>query len=166
MDVQFLRVKHHTISAGNDNGVAVAPIIWDKSTLEGPMNRFVTATVIALVGGCLWAQTQTGEMRTPKATTWKGTLVDSGCRSPQPPRQKTTSDTGSYPTGTSTTSYGLITADGKCIPFDLDSNEKVSGMLKMKTDWSENTVTIKPTKVEVLGTENGGKISVEEIRMK
>jgi hypothetical protein len=64
------------------------------------------------------------------------------------------------------TSYGLITADGKCIPFDVDSNEKISGMLKVKTDWSENMAKIAPTKVEVLGTEQGGKISVEEIRMK
>jgi len=38
------------------------------------------------------------------------------------------------------------------------------GMLKIRKDWSENTVKIKPRKVEVVGTENGGEISVDEIQ--
>ena len=122
------------------------------------MNKFVTSALIALVGGCLWAQ---GGIPKTKTTTWKGTLVESGCRSPQ----KTTSDSNPYPAGPSTTSYGLITTDGKCVPFDVGSNEKVSGMLKIRKDWSENTVKIKPTKVEVVGTEHGGEISVDEIQL-
>ena len=121
------------------------------------MNKFVMSSVIALVGGCLWAQ---GVIPKTKGTTWKGTLVDTGCRSPQ----KTTSDSNLYPAGPPRTSYGLITADGKCVPFDVGSNEKVSGMLKVRKDWSENTVKIKPTKVEVVGTEHGGEISVDEIQ--
>jgi hypothetical protein len=130
------------------------------------MNKFVTAAVIALAGGYLCAQAPQGELRKPKAATWRGTLVDSGCRSPQSEHRKETSNSSSYPAGPSTPSYGLITADGKCMPFDVGSNEKVSGMLKMKTDWSENIVRIKPTKVEVLGTEHDGKISVDEIQVK
>ena len=129
------------------------------------MNKFLMAAVIALVGGYLGAQTHEGELRKPKTTTWKGTLVDSGCRSPHSERHKTTSDSSSFPVVTSTTSYGLITADGKCIPFDVASNEKVSGLLKMKKDWSENVVKIKPTKVNVVGTEHDGEISVEEIQI-
>jgi hypothetical protein len=124
------------------------------------MNTLVKSTVIALVVGCLWAQAPQGVIQKTKNTTWKGTLVDSGCRS----LQKTTSDSNPYPAGPSRTSYGLITADGKCIPFDVDSNEKVSGLLKVRKDWSENTVKIKPTKVEVVGTEHGGEISVDEIQ--
>jgi hypothetical protein len=46
----------------------------------------------------------------------------------------------------------------------VGSNEKVSGVLKVRKDWSENTVKIKPTQVEVVGTEHGGKISVDEIQ--
>jgi hypothetical protein len=46
----------------------------------------------------------------------------------------------------------------------VDSNEKVSGLLKVRKDWRENTVKIKPTKVEVVGTEHGGEISVDEIQ--
>ena len=122
------------------------------------MNKFVTSALIALVGGYLWAQ---GGIPKTKTTTWKGTLVDSGCRSPQ----KTTSDSNPYPAGPSRTSYGLITTDGRCVPFDVGSNEKVSGMLKMKKDWSENIVKIKPTKVDVVGTEHDGEISVEEIQI-
>ena len=121
------------------------------------MNKFVTSALIALVGGCLWAQ---GGIPKTKTTTWKGTLVDSGCRSP-----KNTSDSNSDPAGPSRTSYGLITTDGKCVPFDVGSNERVSGMLKVRKDWSENTVKIKPTKVEVVGTEHGGEISVDEIQL-
>jgi hypothetical protein len=121
------------------------------------MKKFEMSAVIALVGTCLWAQ---GVIPKTKITTWKGTLIDSGCGS----LQKATSDSNMYPAGPSRTSYGLITADGKCVPFDVGSNERVSGMLKVRKNWSENTVKIKPTKVEVVGTEHGGQISVDEIR--
>lgn len=121
--------------------------------------------VIALVGGCLWAQTQHGDLRTLRTSSWEGTLVASGCRSPKS-EGTTSSDSSLFPVYSTRTSYGLITADGKCIPFDLSSNEKVSGMLKIKTDWSENAVKIMPTKVEVVGTEEGGKISVDDIQIR
>ena len=121
------------------------------------MKKFVMSAVIALVGGCLWAQ---GVIPKTTATTQKGTLVDYGCRS----AQKTTSDSNMYPAGPPRTSYGLITTDGKCVPFDVGSNERVSGMLKVRKNWSENIVKIKPTKVEVVGTEHGGEISVDEIQ--
>ena len=130
------------------------------------MNKFVMSAVIALVGGNLWAQTQQGELPKTKTTTWKGTLVDSGCRSPHSTRPKTTTDSNSYRAVTPKISYGLITADGKCIPFDVASNEKVSGMLKVRKDWSENTVKIEPRKVEVVGTKHGGEISVDEIQIR
>ncbi len=128
------------------------------------MTKFVTPLVIALVGGYLGAQTNEGELRKIASTTWKGTLVDSGCRSPHSERYNSTSDSRSY-SGTPRVSYGLMTSDGKCIPFDLASNEKISGMLKINKDWSENTVKIKPTKVEVVGAEHGGEISVDEIQI-
>jgi hypothetical protein len=123
------------------------------------MKKFVAAAVVALVSGYLGAQTR------PKATTWKGMLVDTGCRSSQSEHQKT-GDLSSYPNAYAKTAFGLITADGKCIPLDLSSNEKVAGMLKVKTDWSENTAKLKPTKVEVTGRVTGGKISVDDIQIK
>ena len=129
------------------------------------MNKFMMSAIIALLGGHLWAQTQEGGLPKTKTTTWKGTLVDSGCRSPHSTRPKTTTDSNSYRAVTPKISYGLITADGKCIPFDLASNEKISGMLKVRQNWSENTVKIDPTKVEVVGTTHGGEISVDEIQI-
>jgi len=129
------------------------------------MNKFMMSAIIALLGGHLWAQTQEGGLPKTKTTTWKGTLVDSGCRSPHSTRPKTTTDSNSYRAVTPKISYGLITADGKCLPFDLASNEKISGMLKVRQNWSENTVKIDPTKVEVVGTTHGGEISVDEIQI-
>jgi len=38
-------------------------------------------------------------------------------------------------------------------------------MLKVRQNWSENTVKIDPTKVEVVGTTHGGEISVDEIQI-
>lgn len=129
------------------------------------MNKLGIA-VIALAGGCLWAQTQLGDRRTLKNRSWEGTLVASGCRSSQAEGNKTISDSSPSPVYPAATSYALITADGKCMPFDLGSSEKISGMLKMKTDWSANTVNLKPTKVEVIGTDQGGKISVDDIQIR
>jgi hypothetical protein len=124
------------------------------------MNRYAVAVMVTLVSGCLCAQTR------PKDTTWKGTLVDTGCRSSQSERQKTASDLSSYRNSYSKTVYGLMTADGTCIPLDVNSNEKVLGVLKVNRDWSANTVKIKPTKVEVTGIEVNGMISVDDIQIK
>lgn len=150
------------------------------------MKTFQVTAVISLFTGYLWAQAQQTDQFNIKTneTTWKGTLVDS-CRSSYNDSQKSsrntnrdtsttknlknqfTSNATSYPGTTPTVlMYGLITEDGKCIPFDQDSSEKISGLMKMKKDWSENTVKINPTKVEVVGTENDNTIAVDEIKIK
>jgi hypothetical protein len=49
--------------------------------------------------------------------------------------------------------------------LDLGSTEKVSGLMKIREDWSENRVKIMPTRVEVVGTEHDNTIAVEEIRI-
>ena len=150
------------------------------------MKNFKVTAVISLLAGYLWAQAQQTDQFNIKTntTTWKGTLVDSACRSshtdPQKSSRNTNRDTNttknlekqfasnstSYPVTTSTALYGLITEDGKCIPFDLGSSEKVSGLMKINKDWSQNTVKIKPTKVEVVGTEKDNTIAVDEIEIK
>lgn len=130
------------------------------------MNKVAIIGVIALVGGYLSAQTQQRDLPTLKTRTWEGTLVASGCRSLQSEGNKTSGDSNTSPVYAAKASYGLITADGTCIPFDVGSNEKVSGMFKIKTDWSANAVKIMPTKVEVVGTEEGGKISVDDIQIR
>jgi hypothetical protein len=150
------------------------------------MKTFTATAVISLFAGYLWAQVQqTDQLHIKtKTTTWKGTLVDSGCRSSDSNSQKSSRNTNpdanttktlknqfasnsiSYPGTTSNALYGLITEDGKCIPFDLGSSEKVSGLLKIKTDWSQNTVKIQGIRVEVVGTEHDNAIAVEEINIK
>jgi hypothetical protein len=124
------------------------------------MKRFVVGAVVVLFSGYLCAQPK------PKSTTWKGTLTDSGCPTSQSEAQKATGDLSSSRNAYAKITYGLITADGKCIPLDVSSNEKVIGVLKARTDWSENTAMIKPTKVEVIGTQVGGKIAVDNIQIK
>jgi hypothetical protein len=151
------------------------------------MKNIKVTAVISLFAGSLWAQAQQTDQFNinTKTTTWKGRLVDSACRSSHTNAQKSSRNTNretnatknlknqfannatSYPGTTSTAWYGLITQDGKCIPFDQGSSEKVSGLLKIKKDWSQNTAKIKPTKVEVVGTvNNDNTIAVEEIKIK
>jgi hypothetical protein len=150
------------------------------------MRKLQVAAVVSLFAGYFWAQAQQTDQFNIKTntTTWKGTLVDS-CRSSYTDSQKSSRNTNrdtnttknlkkqfasnstSHPGTTSTALYGLITEDGKCIPFDLGSSDKVSGLMKIKTDWSENTVNLKPTKVEVVGTVNkDNTIAVDEIKIK
>ena len=112
------------------------------------MCKFVAAAAIPLLAGCLWAQSQQTKAPKPQTTSWKGMLI------------QTIGNSTSYPV---TVSFVLLTEDGKRIPFDEDSNEKISGLLKVKTNWSVNVVKIKPTRVTLIGTEKGGIISVEDI---
>lgn len=114
------------------------------------MSKFVAAAAIALLAGCLWAQSQQTKAPKPQTTSWKGMLIE------------TIENSTSYPA----VSFVLITEDGRRIPFDEDSNEKISGLLKVKTNWSENVVKIKPTRVTLIGTEKGGVMSVEDIDLK
>ena len=115
------------------------------------MRKFLAAAAIPLLAGCLWAQSQQTKAPKPQTTGWEGTLIE------------TIGNSTSYPV---TVSFVLVTEDGRRIPFDEDSNEKISGLLKVKTNWSENVVTIKPTRVTLIGTEKGGIISVEDIDFK
>jgi hypothetical protein len=119
--------------------------------MEAAMSKFVAAMVIPLLAGCLWAQSQQTKAPKPQTTSWKGMLIE------------TIGNSTSYPV---TVSFVLITEDGRRIPFDEDSNEKISGLLKVKTNWSTNIEKIKPTRVTLMGTEKGGIISVEDIDFK
>lgn len=115
------------------------------------MNKFVSAAAIPLLAGCLWAQSQQTKAPKPQTTIWTGMLVE------------TVGNSTSYPV---TVSFVLKTDDGKRIPFDKDSNAKIEGALKVKTNWSQNVVKIKPTRVSVMGTEKGGVISIQSIEFK
>lgn len=115
------------------------------------MSKFLAAAAITLLAGCLWAQSQQTTAPKPQTTSWNGMLME------------TIGNSTSYPV---TVSFVLITEDGRRIPFDEDSNEKISALLKVKTNWSKNIETIKPTRVTLIGTEKGGIMSVEDIDFK
>lgn len=142
------------------------------------MKKLTMTVVISLFAGHLCVQAQQAQQldqihSKPKTTIWKGTLVDSGCPSQTERRNSSstnrdnTTDSSASQSGSdsaTTTSYALVTEDGKCMPFDLDSNEKVSGLVKIGENWSENTGKNRPTKVEVIGTKTrAGTISVDDI---
>lgn len=144
------------------------------------MKTFRAAAFIFILSGYLSAQAQKTNPSSINTISWKGTLVDSGCAASHTNGQKGNwgtnrnanatksleNSSSSHPGTPSIPRYELITEDGKCIPFDLNSSEKVSGLIKIKSDWSENAGKIGPIKVEVVGTINDGTIAVDEIEIK
>ena len=140
------------------------------------------ATLAALLfAGCLGAQT-TESTRTTTTTTSSvnltGTLVDQGCYTTHTKRTETSSNPDSSTTTTtettkistdcpataSTTSFGMVTPEGKYIRFDDAGNTRVVEMMKSNKDWKNYMDERKPVKVHVIGSPNGDYIVVREIR--
>jgi hypothetical protein len=153
------------------------------------MKKLTAIAAVPLFAGFLMAQdaapqreTQTETTTTTKSTTWNGTLVDASCRATgtahrestetsQPDEKttkttKTTTDTTNYecPVTTSTTSFGLMTPDGKYIRFDDPSNTKVIEVVKNNKKWSKNLESREPVKVRVVGNQKGDMVVVESIQ--
>jgi hypothetical protein len=104
------------------------------------MKKFAAMAVIPIFACFLSAQeTRSTETQTTKTTTYNGTLVDAGCRtthsehheSSSNPSEGTSSsrseksDKVDCPVTTTTTSYGVMTSDGKFLRFDDPGNTKV-----------------------------------------
>ena len=105
------------------------------------MKTFAALAVIPLFAGFLWAQSQTSQTETHTTTTkttWNGTLIDAGCRSSHTEHKETSSTSNSdegvttktetthnetvdCPVTTTTSSFGLLTSDGKYVRFDQPS---------------------------------------------
>jgi len=128
---------------------------------------------IALVpffAGFLFAQETTKTETT--TTTWNGTLVDEGCRSTQ--TKEVTSDENKTqtkttvvtecPVGAKTTSFGLLTPQGKYIRFDDASNSRIIETIKNNRTWTTYVTERKPIKTRVVGTLNGDVIVIKEIQ--
>ena len=148
------------------------------------MKKLAVAAVVPLLTGFLWAQaeqTQTTRTETTTTKTYDGTLVDASCRtthtehnssstsSPDPNTTRTesthsTSDSSECPVTTTTTSFGLLTSDGKFVRFDDPSNTKVVEIVKSNKAWSRAMEGRKPVKVRVVGTPNGDMMVVESIK--
>jgi hypothetical protein len=151
------------------------------------MKKLTAIAAVPLCAGFLFAQSQSAQRETKTETTtttstWNGTLVDASCRTTQTAHRessetskvdenttKTTKTTSSEsktecPVTTTTTSFGLMTSDGKYIPFDQTSNTRVIEVMKSNKDWGKNVESRKPVSVTVVGNQRGDTIVVESIK--
>lgn len=95
--------------------------------------------------------TTTTERTTTQGQTFTGTLYDEDCRAKDPD--------ASCPPSPTTTSFGLMTPDGKFYKLDQESNMKVQSALKSRTSTDEGKVTIQ-------GTLEGDTLKIESIEIK
>ena len=153
------------------------------------MKKLTAVAALPLFAGLMWAQSEQSAQRevktettTTRTSTWNGTLVDAGCRTTQTAHRestetakvdenttrttKTTTETSKTecPVTTTTTSFGIMTADGKYIPFDQGSNTKVIEVMKANKDWSKNVESRQPVKIMVVGNQRGDVIVLESIK--
>jgi hypothetical protein len=142
----------------------------------GNMKKFAAIAAIPLLAGCLMAQSQTETTTTTtKTNTWDGSLVDQGCYTTHVQQKdssaegntSTQTETNKYvtecPVTTTSTSFGMITSDGKFVRFDDAGNTRIVEMVKSNKDWNNYITGKKPVKVRVIGSENGGTVVIKEI---
>jgi hypothetical protein len=141
------------------------------------MKKFAALSVIPLFAGFLCAQDPTETTTTTKTTTYNGTLIDAGCRTTHtvhkeshtnPDSSITTkterSTTTDCPATMTTSSFGLLTSDGKFVRFDDPSNTKIVEIVKTNKTWSKELNDRAPIKVRVVGTPHGDVVVMESIR--
>ncbi len=151
------------------------------------MKKLATIALVPMFAGFLFAQADQQANRsetttTTKTTTYNGTLVDAGCvnthsehresstnTSPDQSSTKTTTthtvtDSNQCPVTTTTTTFGLMTPEGKVIRFDEPSNSKVIEVVKGNKAWAREMSDKKPIKVRVVGQPNGDVVVVESIK--
>jgi len=68
------------------------------------------------------------------------------------------------PVTTTSTSFGLLTSDGKYVHFDGASNTRIAEMLKTNKEWTAFIGEHKPVMVRVVGSRNGDVVVIKEIR--
>jgi len=139
------------------------------------MRKFAVVAAVPLLAGFLMAQQS--ETTTTTTRTWNGDLVDQNCYTTHFQQKNSNSDengnsttttTNKYttecPVTTTTTSFGMVTPDGKVVRFDDAGNTRIVEMVKSNKDWNEYIVHHKPVKVRVVGTEDGGVVVIKTIR--
>jgi hypothetical protein len=141
------------------------------------MKKFAAVAAIPLLAGFLFAQSQQTETTTTttKSSTWDGALVDQGCYTTHFQKKDSNSDgntttqteTNKYttecPVTTETTSFGMVTSDGKFVRFDDAGNTRIVEMVKSNKDWNNYITGHKPVKVKVVGTANGDVVVIKQI---
>jgi hypothetical protein len=135
------------------------------------MKKLAVLAITPLFAGFLFAQTTSQTTTTTTTTNWNGTLIDAGCRTTHteskesnPTSTTTTSrDVTDCPVLETTTSFGLVTTDGKYVRLDDASNTRVVEMVKGK-HWHTFVTEKKPIKVHVVGSQNGEVLVVKTIQ--
>jgi hypothetical protein len=148
------------------------------------MIKFSAVALIPLFAGFLYAQADQTTTKTETQTTtsnFNGTLVDASCRttrtehntsstsSPDENTTKTetthsTSNTVDCPVTATTTSFGMMSPDGKYVRFDDPGNTKVIEIMKSNKKWSHYIATHEPLRVRVVGHPDGDTVVVQSIQ--
>lgn len=117
------------------------------------------AISVIMFGASLLGQ----EQITTTRTTTNGVLVDAACQSTlverRSPNKTTYTETVECPVTTATSSFGLVTSDGKFIRFDNPSNSRVVEIVTNNRQLTGRS----PLRVSMLGTVNGELAVVESI---
>src|SRR5260370_32119333 len=143
------------------------------------MKKFATIGLVPLFAGFLWAQ-EASRTTTTTTTTWNGTLVDWTCQSSHSEQKESSTQTNpdqsvthkessrsttvTCPVTTTTTSFGLLTSEGRYVHFDEPSNTKIVEVVKSNKDWNRFIAGKKPLTVSVVGAANGDVVVLESIQ--
>jgi hypothetical protein len=142
----------------------------------------LAVVVIPLFASFLYAQNQTTETKTT-TTTWNGTLIDAACHTTHAEHKETTTTSANREEGTSTTrtetshsevtecpvtttttSFELLTPEGKYVRFDQPSNTKIVEIVKTNKNWSKYMSEHQPLKVSAVGTPSGDVVVMQSIK--
>jgi hypothetical protein len=136
------------------------------------MKQFAIVAAIPLLAGYLCAAPQATQTETTTTTTINGTLLDQGCVTTH--TKETSSNEASQtevnryvtecPVTTSSTTFSLLTPEGKIVRFDDESNARVVEMVKGNKHWTTYITERKPIKVHVVGSHKGEFIVVKTIQ--
>jgi hypothetical protein len=146
------------------------------------MKRFAVMAIIPLFAGFLFAQDQSRtETRTDSSkSTWNGTLIDAACQNTHTEHRETSrqsnadqtvttktetthTETVDCPVTTATSTFGLLTPEGRFIRFDDPSNTRVADIVKGNKEWSKDVIDRSPLKVSVIGSANGDVALVDSV---
>ena len=153
------------------------------------MKRFASMAMIPLFAGFLWgqqnqaSQNETRTTTTTTTTTLNGTLVDAGCYTTHTEHKETTSTTPRDEKGASTTTrtettkkvvecpvtvttttFGLLSPEGRYVRFDEPSNTRIVEIVKGNKVWTQEITDRRPITVRVLGKRHGDVIVMESIK--
>lgn len=129
--------------------------------------RTLTIAIVPLFAGLLSAQDRTETRTTTTRTTWNGALVDAACQTTRTERTggvggvRTTTETTTCPVTPATTTFGLLTKDGRLIRFDNPSNTRVVEVIRTNRAFQPSDRG--PLWVNVTGAPTGDVVLVESI---